>query len=201
MSTKKGFTIAEILTTLMVIAIVAAMTIPQLKKHQHRTEFETRLKKAYLTLEQSLDSALLSQYIEENGVMQWKGNAFQNNLAPELVAIKICNTSATMSQCMTVPSTTISYAIVTADGMSFGANDQTYYVDLNGPAAPNVIGKDIYVFELMKTSGYNKTKKQYTSCTTGSTTTNCEWKIVPSTSIGSGITQNIAARGWKITEW
>lgn len=51
---KKGFTLAEVLITLGIIGIVAAMTLPVLTKKYKRYLVETKLKAAYSILSQAL---------------------------------------------------------------------------------------------------------------------------------------------------
>ncbi len=50
----KGFTLAEVLITLGIIGIVAAMTIPTLQANYQKQEYITKLKKAYTTFNQAL---------------------------------------------------------------------------------------------------------------------------------------------------
>lgn len=59
--TKKGFTLAEVLITLGIIGIVAAMTIPTLIQNQRNKEFQVQLKKVYSELNQ-----IAKLYLEEN---------------------------------------------------------------------------------------------------------------------------------------
>lgn len=61
-----GFTLAEVLITLGIIGIVAAMTMPSLiQKHQKRVTAE-RLKKMYTTLRTAIDLAELDNGPREN---------------------------------------------------------------------------------------------------------------------------------------
>lgn len=59
---KRGFTLAEVLITLGIIGVVAALTIPALITKYNKSVIETRLKKFYSTMEQAI---LLSE--AENG--------------------------------------------------------------------------------------------------------------------------------------
>ena len=58
----RGFTLAEVLITLVIIGVIAAMTIPTLMNNTNNQEYVSRLKKAYSTLAQA--TKLL---IAENG--------------------------------------------------------------------------------------------------------------------------------------
>lgn len=50
----KGFTLAEVLITLGIIGIVAALTLPSLITQHKKTEYSARLKKFYSTMEQAI---------------------------------------------------------------------------------------------------------------------------------------------------
>ena len=55
---KRGFTLAEVLITLVIIGIIASMTIPSVINDQKDKEILARLKKSYSTLSQVM---MLSQ--------------------------------------------------------------------------------------------------------------------------------------------
>lgn len=61
---KFGFTLSEVLITLGIIGVVAAMTIPSLLANTQKEEYTTKLKKAYTTFTQGMQ-----QYIASQGVM------------------------------------------------------------------------------------------------------------------------------------
>ena len=46
MNRKSGFTLAEVLVTLMIIGVIAAMTIPSLMQNTQQQEFKAAYKKA-----------------------------------------------------------------------------------------------------------------------------------------------------------
>ena len=59
-----AFTLAEILITLGIIGVVAAMTIPTLINNYQKTQYVTQLKKVYSTLQQGF-----KMYLADEGVM------------------------------------------------------------------------------------------------------------------------------------
>ena len=63
---KKAFTLAEVLITLGIIGIVAAMTMPQLLPKLEKIKTEAKLKKFYSVIGQSTNTILV-----ENG--GWSG--------------------------------------------------------------------------------------------------------------------------------
>jgi prepilin-type N-terminal cleavage/methylation domain-containing protein len=52
--TRKGFTLAEVLVTLTIIGVIAALTIPALLQGTNQAEYKTALKKAVATLNQAI---------------------------------------------------------------------------------------------------------------------------------------------------
>lgn len=51
---QKGFTLAEVLITLGIIGIVAALTLPSMINNSNKKEFEALLKKQYSALQQAV---------------------------------------------------------------------------------------------------------------------------------------------------
>ena len=52
---KTAFTLAEVLITLGIIGVVAALTLPALIQNNRNKELQTGLKKAYSVISQALD--------------------------------------------------------------------------------------------------------------------------------------------------
>ena len=50
----RAFTLAEVLITLGVIGVVAALTLPQVIQHYKRVEVETKLKRVYSIMNQAI---------------------------------------------------------------------------------------------------------------------------------------------------
>jgi prepilin-type N-terminal cleavage/methylation domain-containing protein len=103
MKNRKGFTLAEVLVTLAVIGVVAALTIPALIQSSNTKQFTTGLKKAVSVLNQALTMS-----IAENGT----DAATCNNCA---------NTAGLMSLFQTNLSViaNTSSSLTTADGMIY----------------------------------------------------------------------------------
>ncbi|MBO5435770.1 type II secretion system protein, partial [bacterium] len=64
--TRAAFTLAEVLITLGVIGVVAAMTLPMLAENYQRRVVETRLKKFYTTFNQAI-----LRSVDVNGPYEW----------------------------------------------------------------------------------------------------------------------------------
>lgn len=157
-----AFSLAEVLIAMTIIGVVAMLVIPGLRKYTSQHAFVTQLKKSYMTLNQSLDFAFADDIgvdIEKIGGSKF----FQENLMPTFNAIKICNSGnmyasedningclASENEGLTL---TPQNAVILADGSTI-ANDNMYYIiDVNGPNLPNVVGSDIFTFELKKVKG------------------------------------------------
>jgi len=95
-----GFTLAEVLITLGIIGIVAAMTIPTLINQTKHAEYVTALKKASSVLSQAHE-----QIVADNGdFASALSNAttstdFANVFVPKLKVAKNCATQAGTTDC------------------------------------------------------------------------------------------------------
>jgi len=111
---KQAFTLAEVLITLGIIGVVAAMTLPTLiQKHQIRT-FKTQFKKSYSTISNALNKAqfdmgenVLCYYGTKESKNSWREIVDCNSLYTEIVknlnVIKTCNGNAEQEGCIPKP--------------------------------------------------------------------------------------------------
>ena len=75
-----AFTLAEVLVTLGIIGVVAAMTLPSVIDNSRNKQLESALKKSYSTLSQALD-----MYYAEEGVKLTPKNCGNSQLKPILM--------------------------------------------------------------------------------------------------------------------
>lgn len=80
---KKGFTLAEVLITLGIIGVVAAMTIPTLIQNTNSVRFATQFKKDISTLSQA---ALMSQAQYETDYSLITASSADNSCASDTIA-------------------------------------------------------------------------------------------------------------------
>lgn len=175
---KVAFTLAEILITLGIIGVVVALTIPTLLANYKKKATVAKLKKVYTTLNQAYrlseaeyaSSAEWANDIQEVNTENVK-KYVEKYWLPYLKIIKNCSSSRDCSY--PNPAKTLNnsegldivgndrYTLILPDGIMLaivpfdwdGKNHvingrQSFYVDLNGAKAPNVIGKDVFVFTL-----------------------------------------------------
>lgn len=165
---KKGFTLAEVLTTLGIIGIVVMMTIPILQKIQDN-QFKEAAKEAFSKASQvveqiRLDSdGTLNAYYGTSRI-----NLFKNVFMPYFKVVQDCN----WSDCVPAVTTSDIYTsltkakantknfgsgqFITADGMFWALKNYTtpreieIYVDVNGYGkGPNVYGRDVFGFQIV----------------------------------------------------
>ncbi|MBP3923692.1 type II secretion system protein [bacterium] len=173
---KTAFTLAEVLITLGIIGIVAAMTLPNLIFSYQEKQTVSKLKKIYSALSQGYNL-----YIQENGgpfVAESQAAAAASDcqelrnlitiMKKSFKKVHDCNSSYAVScysrnyyKTLTGNDYTYGYdegaakgkfSFMTMDGMTVGFNwDGSYnqnliIVDLNGPAKPNRGGYDAFAF-------------------------------------------------------
>lgn len=169
---KYGFTLAEVLITLGIIGIIAALTIPSIVTGYQKKVTVESLKKVYSSLSQAVK---LSE--AENGfVSDWNigagHNLFVDYLLPYLNSAENCVLSECKSRGIyfglegnkfVVPAgpnsidslpggDTQTWIVVLADGTMLYAYQSLYhnyvivrlFVDINGNKGPNKIGRDIF---------------------------------------------------------
>ena len=92
-----AFTLAEVLITLGIIGVVAAMTMPSLVQNYQKKALETGLKKSYSVLSQAVQ-----RMIEEDGEIPSRASvgstndnwmAFEKSLSQHLKIVKYCSNS------------------------------------------------------------------------------------------------------------
>lgn len=172
---KFAFTLAEVLITLGIIGVIAAITIPVLMKNAQDKELAVGLKKAY----SQLSSATIST-IHDNGDSFIGINDAISAYSPYLKIIKTCNSDARGEGCwhpdngtwkLMDGSSTSAYTIgpgfVLSDGelVNFAniwsdCDNSSYYnspsvcgwvvVDVNGFKPPNTTGRDIFYFFILQ---------------------------------------------------
>lgn len=168
---KKSFTLAEVLITLGIIGVVAAMTLPSLIGNYKKIETVTMLKKAYSEISQALKMAEVdNEFMEE-----WNFAAFENSdervhhffnyyLKPYIGTLKVCEPLEV--GCMSDkiqhldginerPHAAGKMSFITKSGYSvlfWIHGDGTgghFIIDTNGShRQPNTYGKDIFRFIL-----------------------------------------------------
>lgn len=193
MKGKYAFTLAEVLITLGIIGIIAAMTLPSVvNKYQERVTV-TKVKKFYSLINQALLMAIKDHgYVDEwdfiendneaeDGENPLRSNNFFNYFKPYLKISKDCGSE---SGCIgsgvykrldggnqvNYDSDKRYYKVILSDGSYMWMRRDVYtpnspckgtdggyttscgetWIDVNGKNPPNTIGKDTFVFVILK---------------------------------------------------
>lgn len=99
---KKGFTIAEILVTLIIIGVVAALAIPGLVNSSGNRQFESAFKKAYADLN-SATEIIMRRYSGNLAGIFTNDNSMLNIYENELKIIKKCYYNEDFGTCWHKP--------------------------------------------------------------------------------------------------
>ncbi len=173
---KNGFTLAEVLITLGIIGVVAAMTIPTLLAKYQEKQTVTKLKQTYSILSQAIRSVqedvgtpddweLSGQYYNKDD-----SALIAQNLLPALKIVQNCGTTG--DSCIWTKQYNYlngkgagaygggnMYKVVLMNGtsLSFGTwtdNERIdFFIDINGTKRPNTIGKDLFCISWFRDKG------------------------------------------------
>ncbi len=166
---KFGFTLAEVLITLGIIGIVAAMTMPTLIQNYKKKVILTHLKKSYAVIQ----NAFALSAVNNGEFSTWPtgesidvNSYFNIYLKPYFNGVKLCNTSkdcgydARMfynSTLVTTNPTRILFQLNDGTIILFMKNTYDskdnivytnyFYMDVNGAKKPNETGKDVFMLQ------------------------------------------------------
>jgi len=156
---KKAFTLAEVLITLGIIGVVAAMTLPTLLANYEKKVTATKAKKAYSEL---LNAIKMSE--AHNGEMkEWAypetqsieitRNFVEEYIKPYFNGLKECSEGYDNadSDCgARVGMSGVNYILPNGTGLSMSIEQVGKFyviVDTNGKGGPNTLGHDVFFFD------------------------------------------------------
>lgn len=177
---KPAFTLAEVLITLGIIGIVAAMTIPTLIQKNFEKQTVTKLRETQSILAQAMKMAE-EEYGDPSGWGLTGANSesaviIAKNLKPYLKLAADCGVNDSKYACVSknqykrlngenhgdyAISRNDCYKIALLNGSSiwwratYGVGEDrliTFWIDVNGKYQPNMYGKDLFVFVYEKSS-------------------------------------------------
>ena len=160
---KAAFTLAEVLITLGIIGVVAAMTMPMIVENTKKQQTVVQLKKSYSVLSQAIKLSEL-----ENGSCDYWDytlpvDQFVKKYLTKFLEIRETRVSDSGqnykylngSPCAEALCTEASYVISVADGTNFVVsrcywldNGRVVLIDINGDKQPNTLGKDVFSFAI-----------------------------------------------------
>lgn len=161
---KKGFTLAEVLITLGIIGVVAALTIPTLISKYKKQVVASKLEQTYSIL----NNAALRAIEDYDDPIYWDytttgtySNQFIAKYFVPYLKASVCSYPSNIQSVYTQSGNLAFHVVWTKQnnmyclsngvsilGVQHGSNGRTagqrIIVDINGPKAPNVYGKDIF---------------------------------------------------------
>ena len=180
---ENAFTMAEVLITLGIIGIVAAMTLPSLiQKHQKKV-LVTKLQKTYSIFNQ----ALIQSQLVNGEFSTWPVREnivpieyFNRYYKPYFNGSQLCQNAKACGYKSKTPwknlkGNTIMWNLLSGPSrVCFLLNDSSFvfiprnstdengeliyvskiYIDINGPLSPNVLGKDVFIFTIDNKKGF-----------------------------------------------
>ena len=155
-----AFTLAEVLITLGIIGVVAAMTMPSLMQHYKRQQATARIKKFVSVINQALISAENDLGAREDWVIGEMDNSdsaynFLNTYIKPYIKSADIEKRTLFGRNMA----TLRFVDGSQMSVKVGACYDIWY-DINGEKGPNEKGKDIFVFILCKNGGCNFNSNQ-----------------------------------------
>ena len=159
-----AFTLAEVLITLGIIGVVAAMTMPSLMQHYKRQQATARIKKFVSVINQALISAENDLGPREDWVIEGdastEGNSdYAYNFLNTYIKPYIKSDDIEKRRLFGMNMATLRFVDGSQMSVKVGACYDIFY-DINGEKGPNEKGKDIFVFILCKNGGCNFNSNQ-----------------------------------------
>ncbi|MCD7879492.1 MAG: type II secretion system GspH family protein [Candidatus Gastranaerophilales bacterium] len=175
---KRAFTLAEVLITLVIIGVIAAITVPTIMANHQKQETAAKLKKFYSTL----SNAIQLEEIENPGFIK----AVLKSVSSR-AEIEDGSWNGSLGKYMPVTKTNQTYTRNGSVGASenysnvYALNDGSLIIrarkegegsisifyDTNGYKAPNRHGKDIYKFTIQSYRDYRDRSINWTTVCTG----------------------------------
>lgn len=141
MRINKAFTLAEVLITLVIIGVIAAITIPVLTANYRREEASSRIKKFYSTLGQAATKA-------KSEGKNWEYFLEDDSLSTDIELRKTFVDEYVLPYLSYGSSYLVgggTYRVILNDGTYFditGGSCVDFQIDINGAKRPNAAGRD-----------------------------------------------------------
>ena len=185
-----GFTLAEVLITLAILGVVAAITVPTMIANSRQVEKVSRLKKTHstlsnLVLRSNADNGPMTSWPVGSEIGDVRKDYWEVYLRPYFSNVKLCNdvyacgykyslsqskwqdaswgimTNSTRLLFLLGDGTVIFYPISTTNSAGQPAYVESIYADINGANEPNTFCKDVFPFK----RNYKRNTIEPTGCT------------------------------------
>lgn len=148
---KAGFTLAEVLVTLGIIGVVAAMTIPTLMMNYQKQVWEAKLKKVYSVATNACERMLIEENVSAVNETEVYGSISDDTLKKYFKLMSAGSTVSGRGFSILLPDSAILYISVPTSYNGFN-----FFTDVNGLGGkPNDSGRDLFEFRLDKDCAYD----------------------------------------------
>jgi len=155
-----GFTLAEVLITLVIIGIIAAITVPMMIQNHKRIETAAKVKKFYSNFSNAIKLAELEQgvstcYWDWGNTSDYEGQKefFEKYFGKYISYIKLDKVTEEQVKGLVYGDLSIGMLrVYLNDGSLFFDVDRSADIiafDVNGDKEPNEYGRDIFVFYIL----------------------------------------------------
>jgi len=154
---KTSFTLAEVLITLVIVGIIAAVTVPMIIQNHKKVETAAKLKKVYSTLKNAVklseidhgvpfeEWGIFDSYSEEESKKNF--NEYFSKYLNYADGCSMIDDDHGYNSKSPVDMPFNCYTLT--DGIEFGFNPWfDVIVDINGSKGPNEAGRDMFYFDL-----------------------------------------------------
>ena len=204
---KKGFTLSEVLITLGIIGVIAVLTIPAVMKNYRNRLYVSQLEKVYAQIATASQAIMNDEHTAhfyettaakatscsnatkgecEAGAGYFLNNYFKplkRNCGPGKANSCAADTYTSING-TTVGKLAGDYCIQTTNGaaicMEYNATDKLSHinVDVNGPSAPNMTGRDVFYMTIQDTGLITDYKNSDPSKCSNPTSEGCLNKVM-----------------------
>jgi prepilin-type N-terminal cleavage/methylation domain-containing protein len=214
---QKGFTLAEVLVTIGILGVIAALTIPSVVKNYRYKVYSTQLQKAYSQIQTAIKTVMEDEmtndfYQTTAGMKTVSGSC---TVGPCYFLTKYFKTARTNCGNTTPKCYASSYKSINGDdaGTFLGdyciqtingaticvANNATnlvtsIFLDVNGAEEPNITGLDTFVLDFTSDGRLKDWNSNASKCNTQSTS------YGHVADYASGCLTKVMNNGWKIEE-
>ncbi len=221
-SSYSGFTLAEVLITLAIIGVVAALTIPAVVRNYQKQETVIRLKKAYTIMNQAVANSELENASKDQWDYSVNANTFYETYLKKYLKVSYDYGLSTPSTTYTAldGKTRCTWAVCCSGTRKIGLTDgmflfigDTYTplpgwrpmaIDINGKKGPNKAGRDMFTINIYATSKDKVTlgaSSYYTNSRESMLGTNSDGCNPAAINGGGGRCSGLIMRdGWKISD-
>lgn len=202
-----AFTLAEVLITLGIIGVVAAMTLPTLIQNHQKQVYVTQLRKTISVIQQGFKKMMADEEVDnlwytemfansgEDGSYYQPGsceNFYQRNLKKYFKVVKFYDESGAeryikkLNDSEEVFEGDFAYmylpdgSIIGFDGYTPNGSDIVTYlfIDVNGDKGPNQYGRDVFRDLVLTPQGLIKSYVENADCVSSNGYSGCYQKIV-----------------------